>query len=72
MSKNTEYHTLFVDVNGREAYREDFVHHADAVREKISWESEGEDITAEIVTLSDSNLFDTSPDQSMVEERIAY
>jgi hypothetical protein len=71
--KKSDYYSVFVYLEGRHVFTEDYTYKVDAVRAKLSWEAEGEEFTAEILPLSNSNLFDIGSEFAVPDvDRLAY
>ena len=71
--KKSDYYSVFVYLEGRHVFTEDYTQKVDAVRAALSWREEGEEFTAEILPLSNSNLFDIGAEFAVPEvERVAY
>ena len=71
--KKSDYYSVFVYLDGRHVFTEDYTYMVDAVRAKLSWQAEGAEFTAEILPLSNSNLFDIGAEFAVPEvERVAY
>jgi len=71
MTNASIYHSVFVFLDGRHVFTEDFKNHGDAIRSSVEWRDA--DCTTEILTLSDASLFDTAPDHYNADvDRIAY